>query len=338
MPKIKTAVLLAAGKSTRTYPLTLTRPKPLLKVRDKTLLDHNLEQLQGLVEEVILIVGYRAEQLQAAVKKARMPVRCIEQKQQLGTGHALLQAEPFIDGDFLVLVGDDLFHHDDIRRCIRHTPAVLAQRVAHPERFGVFLLNGRHIAKVVEKPKEFVSDLANTGCYVFPKSIFPILHQLQPSPRGEIELTDALNVLAGQAKVSCVRVQKYWLPIGYPWSLLDAQKKLGTTVSIGKGCTIAPSARISNSILMDRCTVGEHAHIFYSVIGNDVHIGNNVRILYKQREPVRSLVNGAWVDTGRKMLGAIIGDNVTVQPNTIIHPGIKISPNQTISGEVTKDR
>ncbi|MBI4148867.1 NTP transferase domain-containing protein [Candidatus Woesearchaeota archaeon] len=338
MPKITSAVMLAAGKSTRTYPLTLTRPKPLLKVRDKTILEHNLEQLQGLVEEVILIIGYRAAQMQEAAKQARIPVRCIVQEQQLGTGHALLQAEQFIDGDFLVLGGDDIFHHGDIKRCMQHAPAVLAQRVAHPERFGVFLLNGKYITKVIEKPKEFVSDLANTGCYAFPKSIFPILHQLQPSPRGEIELTDALNVLAAQQKVSCVRVQRYWLPIGYPWSLLDAQKKLGAAVSIGKGCAIAKTARISNSILMDACTVGEHAHIFYSVIGNNVHIGNNVKILYKQREPVQSLLNGVWVDTGRKMLGAIIGDNVTVKPNTIIHPGIKISPNQVISGEIRKDQ
>src|SRR3989338_554814 len=103
------AIILAAGKSTRTFPLTLTRPKPLLKVGKKTLLEHNLEQLDGLFDEVILVVGYKKEMLTNFIDKIKnnykFKIRFVEQKEQLGTGHALLQVKDIVKDKFLLMMG-----------------------------------------------------------------------------------------------------------------------------------------------------------------------------------------------------------------------------------------
>ena len=105
------AVVLAAGKSTRTYPLTLTRPKPLLEVANKPILQHNLESLSGLIDEVILVVGYRKEMIKERFGEEFNGIKLtyVEQKEQLGTGHALLHAEGYVSGRFLVLMGDDIY-------------------------------------------------------------------------------------------------------------------------------------------------------------------------------------------------------------------------------------
>src|SRR3989338_1567630 len=103
------AVLLCAGKSTRAYPLTITKPKPLLKVANRTILEHNLEQLNGLVDEVILVIGYLQEKIGAfcRTRYKQLKIICVEQRETLGTGHALLQARDKLKGDFIVLNGDD---------------------------------------------------------------------------------------------------------------------------------------------------------------------------------------------------------------------------------------
>src|SRR3989338_8760550 len=100
------AVILAAGKSTRTYPLTLTRPKPLLKAANKTILEHNLDNLGGIVDEAILVVGYKKEMIKSYLgnKYKKIKIKYIEQKQQLGTGHAVSMVEPHIKDRFVLLM------------------------------------------------------------------------------------------------------------------------------------------------------------------------------------------------------------------------------------------
>src|SRR3989344_1124817 len=114
------AVIMAAGKSTRTYPLTLTRPKPLLPIANKPLLEHTLDNLHGTADEIILIVGYKKEMIRDKFGKSYkgMRLRYVNQKEQLGTGHALLMAKPFITGRFIVMAGDDLYSKQDIKACV----------------------------------------------------------------------------------------------------------------------------------------------------------------------------------------------------------------------------
>ena len=181
MKPVQQVVIMAAGKSTRTYPLTLTKPKPLLPIANKPILEHTLNQFLDLVEEVILIVGYRQEMIQARFGDSYqgLRLRYVEQKEQLGTGHAALQAEPYIRDRFVLMNGDDLFSRKDIDRCLSHQYATLGKEVDNPKKYGMFMLDKHRVIKVVEKSDAPPSKIANTGFYLFDKKILQMLHQIQ---------------------------------------------------------------------------------------------------------------------------------------------------------------
>src|SRR3989344_125654 len=109
------AVILAAGKSTRTYSLTITKPKPLLKVANKTLLEHNLDNLNNIADEVIIVVGYKKNLIKKCIGKKykNLKIKFVEQKQQLGTAHAVSLGEGHIKDRFVLLMGDDIYSRED---------------------------------------------------------------------------------------------------------------------------------------------------------------------------------------------------------------------------------
>jgi len=292
------AVILAAGKSTRTWPLTLTRPKPLLRVMNHEIIKYNLDALQDLVNEVIIIVGYKKELIIKEIghEYGKLKITYAEQKEQLGTGHALQYAKDLINDKFLVMSGDDIFSEVDVRACLRHEYAVLGCEVDTPSRFGVFVLENNEIKKIVEKPKEFVSNIANTGLYVFQKAIFQ--YKLEKSSREEYEIVDYINELAEKEKVVCENVQGHWLSVGYPWDLLDANNALvsaikndiqGTLeenvtvkgkIKVGNGTKILSGTYIKGNVVIgENCKIGPNCFLRGNTsIGNNCHIGQSVEI------------------------------------------------------------
>src|SRR3989344_341487 len=168
------AVILAAGKSTRTYPLTLTRPNPLLKVANKTLLEHNLDNLSNIVNEVIIVVGYKKNTIKKHVKKRykNIKIKYVAQKEQLGTAHALSVVEPHVKDRFVLMMGDDIYSREDIKNCIKHKYSLLTTRVKNPQNFGVVVEKNKILVDFVEKPRHFVSDLISNALYVLDKKIF----------------------------------------------------------------------------------------------------------------------------------------------------------------------
>ena len=207
------AVILAAGKSTRTYPLTLTRPKPLLKAANKTLLEHNLDNLNGIADEAVVVVGYKKGMIKKHIgnKYRNIKIRYIEQKSQLGTGNALLMAEKHIKGSFISLHGDDIYSNQDFKNVARNKYSILSAKVKNPESFGVIIQKNNILTELIEKPQRFVSDLVNTGLYKLDKSIFILLKKLRKSKRNEYELTDAIKQLAEHDNVYCVK-SSGWIP------------------------------------------------------------------------------------------------------------------------------
>jgi UDP-N-acetylglucosamine diphosphorylase/glucosamine-1-phosphate N-acetyltransferase len=296
------AVLMVAGKSTRTYPLTLTRPKPLLSIANHFIIKHSLDQLVGLFEEVVLIVGYRQEMIRSAMGQSYRGIRIIyqEQKEQLGTGHAILQARPHIRSRFLAMNGDDLFAHEDLKRLVELPNAALAKSVPNPSQYGIFQVDdsGR-VINLVEKPKEYIGDLVNVGCYVFEPEIFDEIERTPLSERGEIEITSAILSLAKRKEVKVLPITGFWLPTGYAWDLLKHQEFLmssmtesdvqgeiepGATlkgpVRVGKGTIIRAGAYIEGPVVIgDGCDIGPSCYVRkYTAIGNGCRIGNAVEI------------------------------------------------------------
>ncbi|MFP4423670.1 MAG: bifunctional sugar-1-phosphate nucleotidylyltransferase/acetyltransferase [Candidatus Woesearchaeota archaeon] len=320
------AVILAAGKSTRMYPLTLTRPKPMLPVLDSTLLAHNLFQLRGLAEEVLVIVNYKKEQFSVP---SYLPVTFIEQNEVNGTGAALNAARPYLKDRFIVLNGDDLYNRDDLKRLIKNRYAILVSRVKNPERYGVIASKGDLVTALIEKPSQPPSDLANTGAYVLDTAIFQ--NKLEPSPRGEYEIIDYLHSLINRNKLHFESIREYWLPVGYPWQLLEVQEffvnrmkpsiqgkvekraTLKGLVRVGANTTIKSGAYIEGPVYIGSgCTIGPNCYIRKgTVIQDNVKVGNACEIKNSL------LFSGASVGHLSYIGDSIIGTNVNIGAGTI---------------------
>ncbi|MBX7256608.1 MAG: NTP transferase domain-containing protein [Candidatus Hydrogenedentes bacterium] len=272
------AVIMAAGKSTRTYPLTLTRPKALLKIANRTILEHQLRALRGIADEVVLIVSYLKEMIVERFGNSfeGLPIRYVEQTEQLGTGHAILQCAEVIRGPFLAMNGDDLYDPKDLARLAQTGQGALAMNVPDPRLYGIYEVDAEGCAvRIVEKPTEIFSTLANVGAYKFGRDVFDILKSTPRSERGEIEITSAVQTLAHQGRFRVVDMEGYWLPIGYPWHLLDANAYfLEHLLTPGIEGEVSPAAHLTGPVYVGPGSVIRSG----VVIDGPVYIGANATI------------------------------------------------------------
>jgi len=329
------AVLFAAGKSTRTYPLTLTRPKPLLPIANKTVLEHQLNAMPEGVREVILVVGYKQEMIvdQYGDRFGSIDLTYVTQEEQKGTGHALLQCAGKISGPFLAMNGDDIYGQGDLERLATVERGVLAQTVEDPSRFGVFVTDDDHkVLDVVEKPTKPISNLANMGAYKFQQDIFETLEATEESERGEIEITSAILTQAKQHVVTALTAENEWLSIGYPWDVITASKwimdnrlesenegqiepgaHIHGNVNIGKGTLIRSGVVIDGPVIIgEDCNIGPNAWIRpYSVIGHGCKVGQGSEIK-------GSVLFGSTKVPHLSYIGdSVLGENVNIGCGTI---------------------
>lgn len=396
--RLMQAVIMCAGKSTRTAPLTLTRPKALLPILNRPLIEHQIEALAPLVDQITLVVGYLKEAIRAHCgdEMAGVRIRYVEQREQRGTGHAVLQCREIIEGDFLCLNGDDLYDPADLARLASSPQGALAKEVPDPRLYGIYAVDAEgNATRLEEKPETPFSNLANVGAYHLPLEVFDLLSATAPSPRGEIEITSAVQSLAEAKPFRVVTMEGYWLPIGYPWHLLDANAWFlrhrltpanhgnihpnasvdgivrigqGTNLHagvviegpafiggeceigpncvirggsvVGNGCRIGPGVEVDRSVIFDGTAIAHLSYVGDSVIGSGVDFGGGTVTanLRHDGKTVRSMVQGALVDTGRMTFGAAMGDGVRTGVNTSILPGRKLWPGAaTMPGAIVKD-
>jgi len=321
------AVVLAAGKGTRMHPLR--QPKPLLKIAGKTVLEHTLSCLEGF-EEVIIVVGHEGDKIKEFLEKGNFKSRIstVEQKSQKGTFDALLQARPLLKGKFLVMNGDDIYSKEDISSSMSHELCILAREVEDFRRFGILETRNSFLSRIIEKPRDSNSRLANTGLFVLNKEIFDSVPE--KSERGEFELTDAVNKLAEKRQIA-VEKSSSWIPIGYPWSLLEANEILlkglkgeingkveGSTtlkgnVSIGKGSLVKSGACIEGPVSIgENCIIGPNCFIRpFTSIGNSCKIGSAVEL--------KNSILGDNVSIGHLSYfgDSILGSNINIGAGTI---------------------
>lgn len=293
------AVIMVAGMSSRTFPITLTKPKPLVKIANKDILRRSLENLQGLVDEVLLVVGYKKEMIEDFLKDKDFgfKIKLVEQKEQLGTGHALLQCKPHLKGRFIVMAGDDYYSRKDIEKALKHPFSILTRRVDDPSKFGVCFADRGMLKKIVEKPKVPISYQGNTALYIFDEKIFDALRRIKKSKRGEYEVTDAINLLAETEAIRIVDGED-WVAGSTFAHLLDMNRALLESmehevkgkvsegaflegrISVGEGSIIKPGVHIEGPVSIGRdCIIGPNCHIRpHTSIGDGCHIGNGVEI------------------------------------------------------------
>ena len=209
------AIILAAGLGTRLRPHTLQTPKPLLLVQGRPILDWTLAALPKQVERVLVVTHYLGEQVEAYLRRQKhFPHwHTVRQETPRGTGDALLACRAHLRSErFLALNGDDLFGAADLANLASCSAGVLCHPVDEPRRFGIaFRKTDGTLDRLVEKPDLEGRYLANTGAYVFPRTVFEI--PLTLSPRGEYEVTQYVTELAKLQPVQVIEAS-FWLPIG----------------------------------------------------------------------------------------------------------------------------
>lgn len=232
------AVVLAAGKGTRLRPLTDDKPKGMVEVDGEPLLTHCFEQLSELaVDELVVVVGYRKQNIIDYYGDVfdNIPITYTHQREQSGLAHALLTAETHIDDDFILMLGDNIFNanlQDVVRRQQQdHADAVfLTEEVPHEDadRYGVCVTNGdREVTKVVEKPDDPPSNIVMTGFYTFSPAIFHACHLVQPSDRGEYEISEAIDLLIQSGRtINALHMDGWRVDIGYPEDRDQAERQL----------------------------------------------------------------------------------------------------------------
>jgi len=211
-------IILAAGKGTRMLPLTEEVPKVLVEINGRPFLYYLMTKLKRAgYTDFGIVVGYKKEKIPQFLKEYNFQAEIIEQDEQHGTGHAVLQAEQYVNGeDFIVLGGDNLWGVEDLKEMnidddYNYISGII---VDSPEHYGVLVEEDGVLKEVKEKPKGFHGFLINTGLYKFKNKIFDLLKNVEHSPRGEIELTCAINHLAKEGKVKINKVKTFWKDLG----------------------------------------------------------------------------------------------------------------------------
>jgi len=221
-------VVLAAGEGTRMRPLTAEQPKALVTVAGQPLLSHGFDALLSVgVERVVVVVGYRGDDIVAHYGDSYrgIPIEYVDQPEQLGTAHALAQALPAVEAPFVVLNGDNVCRANLGAVVERHretdaAATLLVETVSREEAraTGVVETDGDgRVTGLVEKPDDPPSTLVNRGFYAFGDAIGPALDRIEPSARGEYEITDAVDDLLGRgSRVETVELEGWCHNVNEP--------------------------------------------------------------------------------------------------------------------------
>ncbi|MBI2304074.1 MAG: glucose-1-phosphate thymidylyltransferase [Chloroflexi bacterium] len=294
-------LILSGGKGTRLRPFTYTGAKQLVPLANKPVLFYALEDLvEAGIRDIGIVVGETAEEIKAAVgdgSRFGAKVTYIPQPEPRGIAHGVLIAEPFLDRDPFVLFLGDNFIRDGIvpqvkefRRGGMNSLIVLTQ-VKNPQELGVAELVDGRVVRLVEKPKEPVSDLAVVGIYMFDHHVFEAVKSLKPSPRGELEITETIQYFIDHGlEVGHHLLNGWWIDTGKMEDILEANRLVLETI---KG---EVKGRVDeHSTLVGNVVVEEGAEIEKSVIRGPAAIGQETRIVNSYVGPFSSIYHHCQV-------------------------------------------
>ncbi len=281
------AVIPLAGKGTRLRPHTHLTPKPLLRVGGKPVMSYILDDLQELgIEEIVFVIGYLGDVVKDYMAKQYPEIRpeYVVQEIQDGTAGAVKLAEPFVDGELLILFVDTLFDADlsMVKTLAPEWSGVIwAKEVEDYQRFGVIVTDADGaMTRIVEKPKEPISKLANIGLYYIRdrdllfKGIDNTLKN-PPGPSGEFYLTDAFQYMVDQGSKILTAPVEGWYDCGKPETLLETNGHLLRTT---RGW-VSPTAGVDSTVLGNTIRVEDGVMLEGSTIGSNVTIEEGARVL-----------------------------------------------------------
>ncbi len=332
-------LILSGGKGTRLRPITYTSAKQLVPVANRPVLFFGIDAMAraGIDEVGIIIAPETGDEIRAAVgdgSQFGVRITYIEQDAPLGLAHAVLTAEPFLaDEPFVMYLGDNLLQGgiDDLVRAFEtNSPdaLILLTPVPDPEHFGVAELDGDRVVRLQEKPPEPRTDLALVGVYMFTPQIHDAARAIEPSARGELEITDAIQHLVDTGRrVEPHIVRGWWKDTGRLEDMLEANRLVLDTIE-GK-----VEGELHDSQVEGRVVVEAGAHLERSTVRGPAVIGAGARLVDAYIGPYTAVGEGCVVERAEvehsillagssvrgldgRMESSLLGRNVTIGRGT----------------------
>ncbi|MDP7409544.1 MAG: sugar phosphate nucleotidyltransferase [Dehalococcoidales bacterium] len=315
---MKKAVILAAGEGQRLRPFTVTKPKAMLSIAGKPILQYVAEALaQNGIREIIIVVGYHREQVfdyLGTGEQLGINITYVTQERQLGTAHALAQAKNVVDGEFLILPGDNLIDADTIAQFVAtHSNAVLVKTVEDPSRYGVVLTDNGLVKNIIEKPREAESNIINTGIYSFTPDFFDCIDD-------RLDIPDVLNNMLAKGKsFQAQETEGTWLDVVYPWDIIKLNNAVLRHSTARLGGTVEAGAFVKGMVVVGKDTlIRSNSYILGPVvIGENCDIGPNVCIL-----PSTSIGNNVVISPFSVLENSVIGNDVNIGPASVVQDSV----------------
>ncbi len=335
-------LILSGGKGTRLRPITHTSAKQLVPVANKPVLFYGIEAMaQAGIEEIGIIVapetGPEIEQVAGSGERFGVQITYILQDEPLGLAHAVLTAEPFLDDSpFVMYLGDNLLQGgitDLVAAFREHEPdaLILLTSVPDPENYGVAELApapagevGR-VVRLVEKPSEPATDLALVGVYMFTSQVHDAARAIEPSPRGELEITDAIqHLLDGGLRVEPHVVRGWWKDTGRLEDMLEANRLILDNLAeridgelidsrVDGRVVIEAGARLERTTVRGPAIIGADARLTDCYVGPYTAIGERCEVTSSEVEHSILLTGCVVSDLDGRMESSLLGRNVTVR-------------------------
>ena len=360
---IENALILAAGKGTRMWPLTENIPKPLLSICGLPIIERQIQELRKVgVKKLYILIGYQMKELSDYLGNTKfgIDIKYIIQEEQKGTGHAVNQAKNIIQGNFYCINGDLIVDSKNLERLKEKENylTMMVTNVKDGSNFGVIeSMNGR-LVSINEKGISGESTI-NAGIFLFNEKIFDAIDNIEKSIRGEYELTDALQDISNNVHI--LEYQGFWKDIGAPWDLITANEKYmhrlenqikGTVednvvikgnIHLEENSVIKSGTYIEGGVWIGKdCTVGPNSYLREGTVlcgknkvGASTEIKNSI------------LMNGAKAPHHNYVGDSIIGENSNLGSGTkianlrldkkeiiVVHKGVKINTGRKKLGAI----
>jgi glucose-1-phosphate thymidylyltransferase len=334
-------LILAGGTGTRLYPLTYTRAKQLIPVANKPVLFRVIEAIRDAgIEEIGIVIGDTGPEIREAVgtgKRFGVHAHFIEQDVPLGLAHAVKISRDFLGDDrFVMFLGDNVIQGgvseliSQFRESDWNSQIVLTE-VKEPEHYGVAELgDDRRVIRLVEKPREPRSNLALVGIYMFDSNVHQACDAIEPSWRGELEITDAIQWLVDQDFAVHPYVHRgWWIDTGKPIDMLEANDRVLEELEhridgfvdrdsrVDSRVTVEAGAEVVNSVVRGPAIIGEESRLANCYVGPFTSLYHHVTIEDSEIEHSIVLENTTITGIPRRIQDSLIGRNVRVRRSPV---------------------
>ncbi len=325
-------IIPAAGIGTRLRPHTHTKPKALLSLGNKPIISHILDSIiEANIKDIVIIVGYEKEKLIDYLKtnyEKKCNLTFIEQKNRRGLGHAIYSAEKFLNGEpVLIALGDSLYENpfsmilEEFVKFPNWTGAITVKSVSNPQAYGIVTThtNSKKVKQLEEKPKKPTSSLAITGIYIIRDSLElkyalnELITSNQIGTGGEIQLTDALQIMVNQGLVLGTIDSGRWFDCGKKSALLAAH-----TYVLKKSKASLIESELNNTIVISPIAIQEDCHISNSVIGPYVSIGRGTVVK-------KSIISSSIIGSSSQIINTSIHDSLIGDKVELIGKGYDLN-------------